>query len=418
MFRKMVRLSRATITDVLMALALVGASALVAALIPSAGDYAHELAPAVSAVLGGDLHGFASAAPVYGASAWPRLPFAAVADALGGGDLAVYRAGAFACLLAAAALAWWTERRMRVAGRPAVDRLAVVAVILAAPVVLRTLRDGHPEDLLATVLAIAATLAATRGRVLPAGAALGLAVTAKPWAVLAVLPVLLAAPGRRGALGAAAVATSTASYLPILLLAQQRTASDLSAVTSIGNLFHPQQLLWPLRETTRLGGGVTAYTSPAWVVRVAHPAIVLLGGAVAALWGLRRRATAIQPDDALLALAACLLLRCLLDPWNVAYYAVPPALVLVAWEALQRDGLPVGSLLLLALTWLSFVFLPRFLQGDALAAAYLVWAVPFTMLVAVRLLHPAALARWKGVLGAGAQPMSSATAARTSASAT
>ena len=407
--------------DALRAAALVLLCAALAAAIPSAGDYTAELGPAMSALLGGHLHAFATVAPVYGASAWPRVPFAAVADALGGGELAIYRAGAFACLLAAAALAWWLERRLREAGRPALDRWAVVAVIVGAPVVLRTLRDGHPEDVLAGVLAVAAVLAAARGRTVPAGVALGLAVTAKPWAVLAVLPVLLAAPRGRMVLLAAAGAAAAAVYLPILLLAEHRSGADLNAVVTTGRLFHPQQLLWPLRESHTLGGGVAAYTAPAWTARIAHPAIVLAGVALTALWGLRRRATGAVPHDALLALAACLMLRCLLDPWNLAYYAVPAMFALVAWEALRRDGLPVLTLALGALTWLSFVELPRLLGWDALAAAYLLWAVPFTAQLWVRLLHPAALAPLRRALAAapaGNQPTSSATAARTSPSAT
>lgn len=404
--------------DTLRAAALVLLCAALAAAIPDAGDYTVELGPAMSALLSGHVHDFATVAPVYGASAWPRVPFAALADALGGADLAVYRAGAFACLLAAAALAWWLERTLRADGRPALDRWAVVAVVLGAPVVLRTLRDGHPEDVLAGVLAVAAVLAAARGRAIPAGVALGLAVTAKPWAVLAVLPVLLAAPRGRVVLLAAAGLAAAAVYLPILLLAEHRGGADLNAVVTTGRLFHPQQLLWPLREAHTLGGGVTAYTAPAWAGRIAHPAIVLAGVALTAIWGLRRRATGAVPDDALLALAACLMLRCLLDPWNLAYYAVPPMLALVAWEALRRDGLPVLTIALGALTWLSFVELPRLLGWDALAAAYLLWAAPFTALLWVRLLHPAALAPLRRALDASRQPASSATAARTSPSAT
>ena len=398
--------------DLVRALLLAGFCLLAAATIPSAGDYAGEVGPAMSALLAGDLHGFAAQAPVYGASAWPRAPFAAVAQALGGGELALYRAGALACLLAAGALVWWLERAMRRSGRPAADRLAVAAVILVAPIVLRTLRDGHPEDVLASVLAVAAVLGAARGRPLAAGLALGLAVTTKPWAVLAGIPVLLATPGVRAAAAAAAGAAVAAavSYLPILLLGHGRAGHDFTNVTSSGDLFHPQQLLWPLRETHDLGGGVTAFTAPDWAASLAHPAIVLAGAALALLWGMRRRATGARPDDALLVLAACLMLRCVLDPWNLAYYAVPAVLALAAWEALSRDGLPVLSILLLVLTWVSFSLLPRHLGWDGLAAAYLAWAVPFT----------AALAPLRRLLAERpqAQPASSATAARTSPSAT
>ena len=416
----MARVPRATTVDALRVAVLVALCALIAAAIPSAGDYDIEVRPAMSALLGGDLHAFASAAPVYGASAWPRAPFAALADLLGGGQLALYRAGAFACLLAAAGLAWWIERRMRGAERPPVERLAAVAVILTAPVILRTLRDGHPEDILAGVLAVAAVLLAGDGHRVRAGLALGLAVVSKQWAVLAVVPVLLAAPGGRAVLLASAAGAAGAAYLPILLLAQQRAGTDVAVLTTTGRLFHPQQLLWPLRHAHEVAGG-HAYTAPAWIVRVAHPLIVALGATLAVLWGLRRRAIDGDRRDALLLLAACLLLRCLLDPWNLAYYAVPAAFALVTWEALTRTGLPVLSLTLLALTWISFSLLPRYVGWDGQSAGYLAWAVPFTGVLWLRLLQPAALAPLRRVLAAAATPAqtsSSATAARTSPSAT
>jgi hypothetical protein len=389
--------------SVLVALGAVAACAWAAATIPLMGDYAYELRPAISALLAGDMTAFAAAVPVYGGSVWPRAPFAWLAHALGGGDLAVYRAGAFACLLALAALAVALERTMRRAGRPLADRLGVVLVLLAAPVVLRALRDGHPEDVLAGALAAGGVLLALRDRPAAAGIALGLAAASKPWAVLAFLPALAAAPGRRLLLTLAAGAAGAAAVLPVLLLSGDHLAAQAAGASGTGRIFHPQQLFWPLREAHANGG----FTGPAWLAPLTHPLIVLLAAPLTGAWLLRRRATGAPAHDALLLLALLLLLRCVLDPWNNAYYAVPLVLALASWEALAGRGLPVLALATTALTWLSFEQLPALTGRDGLAAFYLAWTIPLAGVLAHRL--------W--AVPATAQATSSATAARTSASA-
>ena len=71
-------------------------------------------------------------------------------------------------------------------------------------------------------------------------------------------------------------------------------------------------------------------------------------------------------------------------------------------------------MLLAALTWVSFVAAPRTLGWDGLAAFYLAWALPATLGLTVELL-------WPGAFGRALrrrQVSSSATAARTSPSAT
>lgn len=382
---------------VALAAALATACAWIAWSITTMGDYATEMRPAIGALVRGHLADFAAQSPVYGGSAWPRAPFVLTAHALGGGDLALYRAGALACMLAAAALAWALEARMRAAGRPWPDRLAVVLVIVAAPVILRTLRDGHPEDVLAAVLAVAAVLAALRDRPALAGIALGLAVAGKPWAIIAAGPVLVAVPGRRGVLCAFAIGSAAAAVLPILLLSGGTpAAAQPGALTTTGRLFHPQQIFWPLREAHANGG----FTGPSWLQPLSHPLIVLLAAGLSALFAVRRR----PRQDALLLLALLLLLRCLLDPWNNAYYAVPLVLTLATWEALTRPGLPVLALSAGALTWLSFVKLGQLLGWDGQAAAYLAWTVPLAAVLAVAVYAPGL--------------MSSATARRTSPGAT
>ena len=99
-------------------------------------------------------------------------------------------------------------------------------------------------------------------------------------------------------------------------------------------------------------------------------------------------------DDALLLLALLLHLRCLLDTWNFVYYAVPFLLALVAWEGLARRRPPVLSLLATVAIWAVFQELPpRGVMPDAQAAAYLVWAVPAAVGIALRLFAPGAWRR-------------------------
>lgn len=367
-----------------LAAVLVLACALIALAVPSMGDYRNELLPAVNAILGGDPSGFAAAAPLYGASFWPRLPFALLADTLGGSELAVYRAGAFAALLALAALTFWLLGAMERAGRPRGDRAALLVTLLAAPVVLRALRDGHPEDVLAGSLAVAAVLLALHARPALAGAALGMAVAAKPWAVLAAGPVLLASEDRRVLLGAVAAGAALLAAAPLVLLAGDRASGHATTLTQSNWIFHPQQLLWPLGER-HANGGVIA---PDGLVRIVRPLIVGLGAALSLAWALRHTRTGAPAHDALLLLALLLLVRCAIDPWNNAYYAVPAVLALGAWEALGRRGLPVFAISLTALTWLSFVRLPMYLGQDALALTYAAWLVPLLCVLGAALYAP------------------------------
>ncbi len=55
---------------------------------------------------------------------------------------------------------------------------------------------------------------------------------------------------------------------------------------------------------------------------------------------LRRGAYRRRPHDALLLLALVLVLRCVLDPWNISYYSLPCLFAIVSWEALSAQAAP------------------------------------------------------------------------------
>ena len=206
------------------------------------GDYPVEAATSLEAVARGDLGGFASAATPYAGSLTLRAPFVAVAGALGGDRLDLYHAGVFACLLGAVALAVVLDRAA--AGRPWATRLATAAAVLALPVVLDALDMGHPEEVLTGALAVLAVWAAPR-RPLTAGVLLGVAVACKPWALVALGPVLLCAEGGRLRLLAAAGAAGLAVLAPFLVDLEH--SRGLAAATSqTGTIWEAIHLWWPL----------------------------------------------------------------------------------------------------------------------------------------------------------------------------
>jgi hypothetical protein len=95
------------------------------------------------------------------------------------------------------------------------------------------------------------------------------------------------------------------------------------------------------------------------------------------------------------------LLRCLLDPWNTSYYALPFLLALLAWEVHARPGLPLLALAATALAWASFEELPRVASADVQSLAYLAWSVPLSLTLAWRLLDPEGFARRAEPIAAG-----------------
>ena len=88
-------------------------------------------------------------------------------------------------------------------------------------------------------------------------------------------------------------------------------------------------------------------------------------------------------------LALLFVLRCVLDPWNTAYYALPAVIALVAWEATSFDRPPVLALALTMATWATWEWVVPAATPDVEALVYLGWSLPFTGLLAWRLYAPA-----------------------------
>ena len=194
-------------------------------------------------------------------------------------------------MLAVSALAYVLDGRLLALGRSRSVRSAVVLTCLLAPVLTRAAPMGHPEEALAGALCALALLAALSGRPVWSGIALGAAVAAKPWAILAVLPALLAANDGRGRLLLVAGATVLAAELPFLLASPAGADGAVTTLSAAPGSFHPTQLFWPLREVlVDPVTGATGYRGPQAVHRLSHGGIVLLALPLSALFAVRLRA--------------------------------------------------------------------------------------------------------------------------------
>jgi hypothetical protein len=136
-----------------------------------------------------------------------------------------------------------------------------------------------------------------------------------------------------------------------------------------------------VRRRATAGAAVT----PSWLAPIAKPLIVGLTIPLSALWAHRRRG---PRTDALLLLALLLLVRCVLDPWNVLYYHLPLVVALLAWEVLDGRRIPVLSLATTGAVWLTFsTYDTAYSDGPWLA--YLAWTLPLAAHLSWRLYRPA-----------------------------
>jgi hypothetical protein len=346
------------------------------------GDYIDEAWRSYQTLADGGFGEFLGRAPAYtGFVTLVGAPLTLLVEhVLGGVDAhnhglaLLFRLTALPGVVALAVLGALLGARAR-AAVPGRGWLLVVALGAGSPIAYQALMYGHPEDVLAAALSVLGVLAARRGRPVVAGVVLALAIVSKQWAVLAVLPAMLAADGRALRIGAIAGAGAAAVFVPLLLLTP--AAQHASLVTS-GVLFHPQQVWWPFgvpADAAFTAAGHGEVTAPAWLMPITHPLIVALAFPLAGLWWWRTRGAARNRDDAFALLALLFLERCALDPWNLVYYQLPLVLSLLAWEAHRRQAFPVLTLAVTAATWISFVTYDVRV-GYGPFALYFAWALP------------------------------------------
>jgi hypothetical protein len=361
-------------------------------------DWQSEARPAVDALLAGHVSRFLEIAPVYGGSLILRAPFVQLTTLWGGGELSIYLASVAPCLLAVGAFGVWLAARMRALGRSRGACAIALVLCVANPLTLPALQLGHPEELLGAVLCIAAVLCAMEQRPIWAAVLLGLAIPNKEWAVLAVGPVLLALDGAR--LRALVITGLTAGMLiaPFTLAASSGAAAQTATTgISTGAIFQPWQIWWFLGTHGHITRGLNAgyRTPPEWIESISHPLIAAIMVPLTGLYaGVRHRFGRREPNGPLLLLALLLALRCILDPWDISYYALPFLLALVTWESLSFDRIPVLGLLATFTAW--FVFQETHalhLSADVQALVFAVVSIPAVAALSVAVYAPGAVNR-------------------------
>ena len=345
------------------------------------GDFGLEAWPAYALLMGGDVEGFWRASPGYttfvvGVGA----PSALIADTFGWGPEAVFRLTAIPGIAVLTALAVHLATTAYSMSRR--GAWAVLFLATGGPVTWLALDFGHPEDLLAAGAAVGAVLASLRGRSVVTVMLLVVAVAAKQWAVLAILLAAACAPrgGVRIALGAGVGAM-------IIVMAQYVSHPvSASSMTSTSTLFHTRQIWYPFGVEVPFGTagvGPNERMAPPWLQGLTRPLTVLLAVAIAGGWWLRRIAGRVQAHDVLLILALVFLVRCLFDPWNIAYYHLPMLLSIVAWEVNARRRAPWLSAAVAlavfvgALRW-------RTLGGPVAYGTYIGWTLPLAAFLLTR----------------------------------
>jgi hypothetical protein len=357
-----------------------------------------DAGPPIEALAGGDVHElFAQQPPMGSFSLLVRAPFAAAAKAAGGAhaSLYMYRAGAFACLLALALLAAWTMRAMVVRGRPRLGAWLVPAAVLAGPLSYAALKYGHPEELLGAALCVGGVLAAGRGRSLWAGVLLGCAIATKQWAILAVPVAIVAAPRGRVRVPLFAAAAAGLLTLPMMLADPSRfwlAQKSVGIATTFTHTVTASNLWFVFAQgstaPTQTPDGVrtvTQYSLSDGLGHLTHPLVVLLAIAAIVAYAIRRRAA--DPEEALQLLALVFLLRCVLDPLTYSYHHAPFLVALLVYEGLRRRVPVMSAFAIAALLAMTYVIAPMH-DATLLNVFYLAWSLPLTAALAVATLAP------------------------------
>lgn len=397
--------ARARVAAVAVALLLTG---LIAQGAPMGVDYlappcdpyvCDDAGPSLAALAEGDFGEFFAEQPPMGSfSMVVRGPFAAAGEALGGSSLTVYRLGAFACLLGLALLALHVGFTMYRRGREWKVAALVPLGILASPVSYAALEYGHPEELLGAALVVGAILAAARDRTVAAALLLGAAVATKQWAVMAAIPVLLAAPGHRIRITAISLAAFAVLTLPMALgnwdqfwLAQESigVALPFDGTVTASNVWFP--FADSSTGPTMTENGIvttTQYSLDKWLGDLTHPLVALLALLATAAYFLRRRAAA--PEEVLQLVALIFLLRCVLDPLTYSYHHAPFVVALLAYEGLRRRVPVMSGIVIACLLTMTHVIAPM-KDAGLVNAFYLSWSLPMLAALVLGVFFPARL---------------------------
>jgi hypothetical protein len=326
------------------------ASAWMASFPDAQGDWRIDAAPAVQALAAGHVGDYLSADAMMGTFATlVQTPFVALSGTTG---LDAYRWASFPCLLAAGLLGLYVAAVARRNGASRFTQGALAVLCLANPLTFEALENGHPEEILTAALVVAAVVTACENRPWHTAVLIGLAVASKQWAVIGILPALLALPshGLRTAICAAAVAALMIGPAVVADPASFLGVQGHAAAT--GRVVTPWSVWYPLSESSTevysVGGErLVAHLNeaPSLVGSLSHPLIVLLAVALPVALAVRRGRLPLSPSDAMALLALIALVRCALDPVDNLYYHLPLLLALLGWDAFTVRGLPLRTLI-------------------------------------------------------------------------
>ncbi len=334
------------------------ASTWLALTVPSMGDWPQDAGRAVLPLAHGDVGRYLSQHVGMGPVATlVQAPFAALTD---GDGLSAYRWACFPCLLIAGIVGLYLASIARRRGVSRLGQVLIAGLFVVNPLTVEALQWGHPEEILTAALAVAAVAAASEGKSRRAALLLGLALASKQWALIAILPTLMALPGRRVRTGCLALAVAAALMLPGIAAAPQSFTNTQAGSAHTKGVVTPWSGWYAIStlKTEVVGEGeatmtVQVHRPPPLVGAISRPLIVLLAFAVPIAFGLRRRSFALSGADAMALLALLALLRCFLDPVDNVYYHAPLLLAVIGWDALSCKGLPLRALLATAA---AFVF--------------------------------------------------------------
>jgi hypothetical protein len=252
-------------------------------------------------------------------------------------------------------------------------RIFIAAIVLVPAWTVLSVRWGHLDDVLAMVFAVLALRAVSAERPVLAGAALALAIAAKPWAI-GFLPLLLVLPWARLRWAAAVAAAGVAVAWAPFVLANPGTLTAL----------HPPVGLSSASGLHTLGA--RGELVPAWG-RTAQLVLAPVAATVAVL-------TRGLPGVLLVAVAV----RLALDPKDNAYYIGSAALAAVVFDLLgTRWTIPWTTVVTTIVFWQPFVEgftdIPHavqtttglnhwwFAHQEAVGAIHLAWSVAVVALV-------------------------------------
>lgn len=379
-------------------------------------DYQTEALPAMNHLVSGEFEAYLRALPGYGGALLMESPFAVFGGLLGPDNVTgVWRSLALPGIgvLFAGGVVLGRTVASHIGGNAGATWGALTAASFSgSPIAVLALQLGHPEELLVSGLTLGGVALGIRGRPGLAGLVVGLAAAGKPWALIAVPVVVLAADSRPAAIrtAGAIVVAGVVLSLP-MMIAHNGTGSAASASSAATGIFKPSSVFWFLGDPNPDWEAVRSATTrmlqqpdstkefwaqrlePGVVGQISHPLIVLFAAAMSAAFLACRRSVDERREDLFLLLATVCWWRCLLDTWNVHYYALGAVLALAAWQA-RRGRPPVLAFVVTASILVTFRVLNwSATSPDAQAALYLAWAVPLGVLMMWRSLAPQSAAR-------------------------